>query len=420
MKSPWNPTCPRHVAPSLPSTPRVSLLRCILLASCISLMPPEPNVDEWALVERRGPYLLASGQPFVIHGFNTYWLMYFAADPATRPTVTAALAEAADTGLNVCRTWVFNDGGHRALQLKPFSYDEEVFQALDFVVSEARKHKMRLILSLCNNWEDYGGKAQYLRWGKEAGLELTSEDDFFSDPTIKSYYKAFVKAVLTRVNTITNEAYKDDLTILAWELINEPRCHSDPSGDTLQAWIEEMASYVKSIDPVHLLEIGVEGFYGPSTPELLHVNPDAYSGTVGTDFIRNHRALGIDLASVHIYSDTWLPHSVEDSHLEFVNTWMQQHINDAANLLGMPILIGEFGVSLKDGRFGHEFREGFMETIYRIFSSSWKSGVIGGGCLVWQLFPESAEHMDYGYAVIFAKSPSTLNVLANHSRTLEC
>ena len=91
---------------------------------------------------------------------------------------------------------------------------------------------------------------------------------------------------------------------------------------------------------------------------------------------------------------------------------MQQHIDDAANLLGMPILIGEYGVSLKDGRFGNEFRESF--------SSSWKSGVIGGGCLVWQLFPENAEHMDDGYAVIFAKSPSTLNVLSNHSRALEC
>ena len=87
-----------------------------------------PDADEWAVVERRGPHLLESGRPFVVHGFNTYWLMYFAADPATRPTVTAALAEAADAGLNVCRTWAFNDGGSRALQLKPFSYDEEVFQ----------------------------------------------------------------------------------------------------------------------------------------------------------------------------------------------------------------------------------------------------------------------------------------------------
>jgi endo-1,4-beta-mannosidase len=52
---------------------------------------------------------------------------------------------------------------------------------------------MRLILALCNNWGDYGGKAQYVSWGKEAGVDLTSEDDFFSDPTLKSYYKAFVE-----------------------------------------------------------------------------------------------------------------------------------------------------------------------------------------------------------------------------------
>ena len=113
-------------APALQVTPRVSLLHCLLLAS-MSLTPP-PGADEWAVVERRGPHLWASGRSFIVHGFNTYWLMYFAADPATRPTVTAALAEAADAGLNVCRTWAFNDGGSRALQLKPFSYDEEVFQ----------------------------------------------------------------------------------------------------------------------------------------------------------------------------------------------------------------------------------------------------------------------------------------------------
>lgn len=68
------------------------------------------------------------------------------------------------------------------------------FQALDFVVSEAKKYKIRLILSFTNNWEAYGGKAQYVKWGKAAGLNLTSDDDFFCHPTLKSYFKAHVKA----------------------------------------------------------------------------------------------------------------------------------------------------------------------------------------------------------------------------------
>lgn len=60
------------------------------------------------------------------------------------------------------------------------------------MVSEAKKYKIRLVLSLVNNWEAYGGKSQYVKWGKAAGLNLTSDDDFFSHPTIKNYYKSHV------------------------------------------------------------------------------------------------------------------------------------------------------------------------------------------------------------------------------------
>ncbi|CAK9160299.1 unnamed protein product [Ilex paraguariensis] len=70
--------------------------------------------------------------------------------------------------------------------------------------------------------------------------------------------------VITRFNTITGIAYRDDPTIMASGLMNEPRCQVDYSGRTITAWVQEMATYVKALDGKHLLEIGMEGFYGDS------------------------------------------------------------------------------------------------------------------------------------------------------------
>lgn len=47
---------------------------------------------------------------------------------------------------------------------------------------------------------------------------------FFSDPGARRLYKQHVAAIVKRRNSITGVPYRDDPTIFAWELINEPRC----------------------------------------------------------------------------------------------------------------------------------------------------------------------------------------------------
>lgn len=64
----------------------------------------------------------------------------------------------------------------------------------------------------------------------------------------------------------------------------------------------EMASYVKSIDRNHLVEAGLEGFYGPSSPQRSRLNPVS---NIGTDFIANNMVPAVDFATVHSYPDQW-------------------------------------------------------------------------------------------------------------------
>ncbi|KAL5807679.1 hypothetical protein ACOSQ3_028370 [Xanthoceras sorbifolium] len=78
-----------------------------------------------------------------------------------------------------------------------------------------------------------------------------------------------------------------------------------------------MAVYVKSMDPKHLVEIGLEGFYGLSAPEKAQFNPNSYATLVGTDFIRNQQVIGVDFASVHNYADSWISQTISDAHVQF-------------------------------------------------------------------------------------------------------
>ncbi|XP_057793799.1 mannan endo-1,4-beta-mannosidase 1-like isoform X2 [Salvia miltiorrhiza] len=360
-----------------------------------------------------GSNLVVQGSPFLFNGFNAYWMMHVAADPDDRHKVSDVFRQASAAGLTVCRTWAFADGGDAALQISPGTYDERVFQGLDFVISEATKYGIRLILSFVNNFDEFGGKAQYAEWARNAGAQVDGDDDFYTNPLIKDYYKNHIRRVVTRLNSITGVRYRDEPTIMAWELINEPRCQTDLSGATITGWVEEMARFVKSIDNKHLVEIGMEGFYGDTMPQRKQVINPGYQ--IGTDFISSNLVQEIDFATIHAYPDAWLPGKSEDEQMDFMERWMWSHWEDARNILKKPLVIAEFG---KSSKYGLHERDLYMRDVYRDIYRYATSGGTMSGSLVWQVMAEGMDQYYDGYQIVLSQNPSTARIISRQSRAM--
>ncbi|XP_062088231.1 mannan endo-1,4-beta-mannosidase 6-like [Humulus lupulus] len=351
-----------------------------------------------------------------VNGWNSYWLMEKSIWGSSRSKVSKMLKMGAQMGLTVCRTWAFSDGdGPSALQTSPGVFKERVFRALDYVIVEARKNKIRLILSLVNNLDAFGGKTQYVRWAEEAGVNVSlTNDSFFSHPTVKDYYKAYIRAILTRKNSLSGVKYSEEPAIFAWELINEPRCLSNSSAPVLQAWITEMAAYVKSLDEKHLVTVGIEGFYGLKTTERSKVNPGEWAASLGSDFIQNSAIDNIDFASVHAYPDSWMQHGDSEAKTNFLSHWVDSHISDGEHVLKKPVLITEFGSSLRMNKKPEDISL-LLKTVYdRIYESA-KKRQAGAGALIWQLLVEGVDEYADQFSLVAWHHPSIYKLITRQS-----
>ncbi|KAG6399582.1 hypothetical protein SASPL_141063 [Salvia splendens] len=153
-----------------------------------------------------------------------------------------------------------------------------------------------------------------------------------------------------------------------------------------------MASYLKSVDRNHLVEAGLEGFFGPSSPQRSRLNPVS---NIGTGFIANNMVPVVDFATVHSYPDQWLSNTNDQNQVSFMSKWLDTHIQDAERVLRKPILIAEFGKSWRD-----------------MFSG----GAAGGG-LFWQLLAPGMDNFGDGYEIILSdkRQSSTANLIAQQA-----
>ena len=105
-------------------------LVALLLLLCIHGGREAEAAAGGGFVRAQGTRFVMNGSPYYANGFNAYWLMTMAADPAQKGKVTSALSQAAARGLSVARTWAFSDGGSNAyaLQYSPGKYNENTFK----------------------------------------------------------------------------------------------------------------------------------------------------------------------------------------------------------------------------------------------------------------------------------------------------
>ena len=87
-----------------------------------------------------------------------------------------------------------------------------MFQALDYAIYQAEQNGVRLLLTLVNNWEDYGGKPQYVAWAKAAGENVSDADDFFRNSKCREYYKNHVKVRFHNLKCTQAPLYSSSLT----------------------------------------------------------------------------------------------------------------------------------------------------------------------------------------------------------------
>ena len=381
-----------------------------------------------SFVQRDGARLTLTGRPFYAVGANCYYLHDLAVHGDTVHLVEV-LRTARELGFTAIRTWAFNDGtdstNSAVMQFAPGHYNERALRALDYVVAKAKEYSLRLVLTFVDNWDYYGGMNQYVRWlngtslpkgslqtesvvpsttitsvGKRSYLaqptSLYTHDDFYRHATIKQWYKNYVSMLLNRFNVYTGRAYKNEPAIILWELANEPRS-SDPSGNLIAGWIQEMATFIKQIDRTHCVGTGEEGHDVQGTPyttTLFAAQQWMFNGSTGISYIKNIQLDAIDVASVHFYPEDWgfAPGAVSD--------WIQDHQRLA---LGQqkPLLIGEVGIRRQ--------RAPFFDAVSSTAFSENISGLI-----FWQLAYAGQVNLD-GYQFSCPSSDLLCGLLARTS-----
>lgn len=274
------------------------------------------------------------------------------------------------------------------LQIKPGKYNDEIFDGLDFLLSEMGKRHMLAVLYITNSWEWSGGYSQYLNWAGKGKNPIPSVDGW---PAFMDYVKQYagckeceqllknhIHAVITRTNRYTHIKYINDPAIFAWEIGNEPRAFSNENKPLFAAWLKEISAYIKSLDKNHLLTIGSEGIHGSEEDVNL--------------FEKIHADVNIDYLTVHIWPKNWgwldvknMPGTLQNC-ITKTSESIDEHVA-IARKLSKPLVLEEFGFPRDHHKYtltdSTALRDAYYTSVFEIILKASKTNDVLAGCNFW-------------------------------------
>jgi len=375
------------------------LLAAASLALLAGIAHAAPGQSGYVTV--KGRHFQVDGKPYYYAGANLWYGMYLGSPGQTgdRARLVKELDQLASQGILNLRVLAISEAStlkravRPAVLQAPGKVDETLWQGLDFLLDEMAKRDMKAVLYVANFWQWSGGMSQYVAWfnGKPVlDPDVTGAWNAFMDNSASFYrsqpaqaaFRATVKQLVERTNSVNGRPYNADPTIMSWQLANEPRPGSDsdskPYHGVFTRWIDETAGFIKRLAPKQLVSTGNEGWMGTAGSREL--------------FSKSHGSKNVDYLTYHMWAPNWSWFDPKNAAATYDGAWLKikdyldWHI-DEANRLGKPIVLEEFGIN-RDGasyeaKASTVYRDRFYQAIYQLLARRAAAGDAIAGSNFW-------------------------------------
>jgi mannan endo-1,4-beta-mannosidase len=355
------------------------------------------NLSAQNFVEVRGTHFYREGTPYYFLGTNFWYGMNLASvgPGGNRTRLLAELDQLQSLCVTNLRIIAGSEGPDDAswrvspsLQPQPGQYNQDLLEGLDFLLVEMGKRNMTAVICLNNFWPWSGGFAQYHHWfsgdvipypppaeGGSWFKYARFSSRFYKNKAALAAFDQHISKIVSRVNSVNGLAYKNDPTIMSWQLANEPRGIFRPRA--YRRWIKRAASLIKSIDLNHLVSIGSEGNTNAPT---------------GNHFSRDHTSKLIDYTTIHIWIQNWGWYDPQqatvtyDLSLQKAKNYISTHLAKAEKL-NKPVVLEEFGIARDlddhDPIAATLYRDRYYQDIFEYIHQLAKNGTAAAACNFW-------------------------------------